>query len=367
MRKSILTLLASTTIILTATAQEPTNPIDSIARRVESLEKRSNVWDKINQHLDISGFVQAAYNWDDRGTSTFNLRRARLSLSGNIFKDERGAKADYRLQAEFASSPKIVDLWVRYQPFNALGVQLGQFKMPLMLELTEYSQPKLGLIDFSLAVQRLQRMGSNDITAISSIGRDMGVQLYGGFIKRDGYSIINYNLAVVNGGGINTKDNNSSKDLIGRIVVKPIAGLSLAGFYMRGEGNFSSSSVLGSLGEVANPKFVSMHRYGGGVVYQDSLIFVRAEYIKGQTGQLDSDGAYAAAGYTFNKKFSMAMRWDYFDEDLSTKAKEYNYTIGANYTPWKNLLLQLNYTYKQYENMEIGGSNAINFMVTTLF
>lgn len=366
MRKSILTLFASV-MILTATAQEPTNPIDSIVKRVESLEKRSSTWDKIKQHVDISGFIQAAYNWDDTGTSTFNLRRARLSLSGNIFKNERGAKADYRLQAEFASSPKIVDLWVRYQPFNEFGIQIGQFKMPLMLELTEYSQPKLGLIDFSLAVQRLQRMGSNDITAISSIGRDMGAQLYGGFIKRDGYSIINYNLAVVNGGGINTKDNNSSKDLIGRIVIKPTANLSLAGFYMRGEGNFSSSSILASLGEIINPKFVSLHRYGGGFVYQNSLMFMRAEYIKAKTGHLESDGAYAAAGYNFNKKVSMAMRWDYFDEDLNSKAKEYDYTIGANYTPWKNLLLQLNYTYKQYENMEIGSSNAINIMVTTLF
>lgn len=49
----------------------------------------------------------------------------------------------------------------------------------------------------------------------------MGAQLFGGFFKRDGYSILNYNFGVFNGEGLNVKDKNKSKDIVARLTVKP--------------------------------------------------------------------------------------------------------------------------------------------------
>ena len=52
------------------------------------------------------------------------IKRVRLNLAGAI-----APKLDYRVQIEFAS-PKIVDAYLCYKPFDELNVQLGEYKLP---------------------------------------------------------------------------------------------------------------------------------------------------------------------------------------------------------------------------------------------
>ncbi len=335
MKKLIFLLFVVMTSVFTAKAQEEEHT-PSLLERVAKLEAKSSILDRIK----FSGFIQGAYNWEDNGVSTFNLRRARLSIAGDAYQGAKRATVDWRLQTEFTGSPKVVDLWIRYRPHKAFGIQLGEFKTPMMMELTEYSQPKLEFIDFSLPVQRLLRMGSNDITGISSVGRDIGVQLYGDLVPYKDFNIISYNIAVMNGNGINVKDNNKSKDVIGRLIIRPHKSLTLSGFYMYGEGNFSGSTVLDKLDWVdRNSSYVKLYRFGGGIHYVDKSVTARAEYIRAQTGNLYSEGAYAALCYNFNTKLSLAARFDYFDEDVYTSASERNYTVGVNYKPFTFLRL----------------------------
>lgn len=371
MRKKIITLLSFTILCtLTVAAQNEAAKIDSLQQRIAKLEKRSVTWDKIKQHFKISGFIQAAYFADfvedKTEASYFRIRRARLSLAGKIVESEKAGTADYRLQVDFAESPKIVDAWVRYRPLDQIGIQVGQFKIPLSIENSEYSPTKLEFIDYSLVVQRLARMSSHDVTGISSAGRDMGAQLIGGFGKKEGYSIVNYNLAVFNGCGINQKkDNNTSKDFVGRVMVNPIKDLTIAGYYQYGEGNFNG------LSGIENGKFVKYHRYGGGVAYNGKHAFARSEYIRGNTGSLTSEGAYAQAGWKFNTAKagygSLGVRFDYFDEDIMSKQREFNYTIGAAYQPWKYMRVQLNYTLKQYQHFDKPLTHGLSVMVVGIF
>ncbi|MFR8224368.1 MAG: porin [Alistipes shahii] len=79
----------------------------------------------------ISGYVQTGYEWSE-SSSTFFIKRVRLNLAGAI-----APKLDYRVQIEFAS-PKIVDAYVRYRPFDLLNFQLGEFKLPFSVENTDY-------------------------------------------------------------------------------------------------------------------------------------------------------------------------------------------------------------------------------------
>lgn len=371
MKKFLSTLVAVALFsVVAASAKEANAEVDSLQQRITKLEKRAATWDKVKQHFKISGFIQAAYFADfvdgKTDASYFRLRRARLSLAGKIVENERVGMADYRLQVDFAESPKIVDLWVRYRPFNQLGIQVGQFKIPLSIENSEYSPTKLEFIDYSLVVQRLVRMSSHDVTGISSAGRDMGAQLYGGFFKKKGYNIVNYNLAIFNGCGINQKkDNNTSKDFVGRVMVNPIKDLTLAGYYQYGEGNFNG------LDGVESGKFVKYHRYGGGVAYNGKNAFARSEYIRGNTGALVSEGAYAQAGWKFHTTKagygSVGVRFDYFDNDVLSKQREFNYTIGAAYQPWKYLRLQLNYTLRQYQHFDQPLSHGLSVMVVGIF
>ena len=119
---------------------------------------------------------------------------------------------------------------------------------------------KYEFIEYSMAVCRL--MGFTDVCGVNATGRDLGAQLYGGLIGRDGYSILNYNVGVFNGEGINIKDKNKSKDVVVRLMVQPLRALSFAGYYYWGE---------------VGADYARRTRYGGGVCYDDGRWIARGE------------------------------------------------------------------------------------------
>ena len=363
----------------TLSAQEQTNQqaqIDSLNLRIAKLEKRSQVWDKLKPAFKVSGYIQAGYDylWNEDGTttSTFHLRRARISLQGDIYKGAKGAKASYRLQIDLCKELPIMDLWVKYQPINQFGVQFGQFKVPVSIENTDYNATKLEFINYANTVQRLVRMSSSDLQGINSSGRDIGAMLYGGFIKKDGFSIINYEVGVFNGSGINTKDKNKSKDIAARLTIQPLQKLKIAAYYMGGETDASSliekypTMVVDNSG--VNTKYLDYNRYGGGFDFNNKHIFARSEYIGGQTGAMRSEGVYAQVGYKFLNKCSVGVRFDYFDENKADDGNQMNYSVAASYHPWKHLRLQAEYTRQTYNHI-VGSknSNGLYLMVSAIF
>lgn len=378
MKKFILYIIALT-FAGTLSAQEVTNQqaqIDSLNLRIAKLEKRSQVWDKLKPAFKVSGYIQAGYDylWNEDGTttSTFHLRRARISLQGDIYKGAKGAKASYRLQIDLCKELPIMDLWVKYQPINQFGVQFGQFKVPVSIENTDYNPTKLEFINYANTVQRLVRMSSSDLQGINSSGRDIGALLYGGFIKKDGYSIINYEVGVFNGSGINTKDKNKSKDIAARLTIQPLQKLKIAAYYMGGETDASSliekypTMVVDNSG--VNTKYLGYNRYGGGFDFNNKHIFARSEYIGGKTGAMRSEGVYAQVGYKFLNKCSVGVRFDYFDENKADNGNQMNYSVAASYHPWKYLRLQAEYTRQTYNHI-VGSknSNGLYLMVSAIF
>ena len=378
MKKFILSIIALA-FAGTLSAQEQTNQqaqIDSLNLRIAKLEKRSQVWDKLKPAFKVSGYIQAGYDylWNENGTttSTFHLRRARISLQGDIYKGAKGAKASYRLQIDLCKELPIMDLWVKYQPINQFGVQFGQFKVPVSIENTDYNATQLEFINYANTVQRLVRMSSSDLQGINSSGRDIGALLYGGFIKKDGFSLINYEVGVFNGSGINTKDKNKSKDIAARLTIQPLQKLKIAAYYMGGETDASSliekypTMVVDNSG--VNTKYLGYNRYGGGFDFNNKHIFARSEYIGGQTGAMRSEGVYAQVGYKFLNKCSVGVRFDYFDENKADDGNQMNYSVAASYHPWKHLRLQAEYTRQTYNHI-VGSknSNGLYLMVSAIF
>ncbi len=371
---------------LSAQSVDSQAEIDALNERIAKLEKRSEVWDKLKPAFKFSGYIQAGYDymWNEEGTqtSTFHLRRARMSLQGDIYKGARGAKASYRLQIDLCKELPIMDLWVKYQPVNQFGIQAGQFKVPISIENTDYNAIQLEFITYAQPVQRLVRMSSSDMQGVNSSGRDAGVQLYGGFIKRDGYSIINYEVGVFNGTGINAKDNNKSKDVAARLTIQPMKDLKIAAYYMGGETNATSliGKYPGMVAEASNvnTSYLDYNRYGGGVDYENKYIFARAEYLGGQTGDYLSSGLYAQVGYKFLEKCTVGVRYSYFDENIngdSPTPVQTNYSVALSYFPWKNLRLQAEYTRQNYDNLQNvvassdfkRGENCLYFMISAIF
>ena len=352
--RMILPVLLLLGVIVPVRAQQPdtttaTSSVEELSAEIAALKAKTSTWDKVLAALpEISGYVQTGYEWSDR-SSTFFIKRVRLNLAGAI-----APKLDYRVQIEFAS-PKIVDAYLCYKPFDELNVQLGEYKLPFSIENTDYVPLKYEFIEYPLSLRRL--MGFNDVCGLSATGRDMGAMLYGGFFNRKGYSVLGYNFGVFNGEGLNVKDKNKSKDLVARLTLRPVRGLQIAGSYYWGE--------YGS-------DYLKRVRYGAGACYDEGPLVVRAEWICGTTGlpaggELDSDGWYAVGGWRVTPSLMSVVRYDTFLENSSESAsRQTNYTAGVVWQPVKYLRCQLNYTYEQY-----GGTNpdrnVVKAMLTGIF
>lgn len=351
--------------------------VDALNERIAKLEKRSEVWDKLKPAFQLSGYIQAGYDylWNDNDattTSSFHLRRARMTLKGDIYNGKAG-KADYRIQVDLCKSPVIMDLWVNYQPVEEFGAKIGQFKLPISIENTDYNATRLEFISYSNTVQRMSRNGSGDMTGINSSGRDIGLQFAGGFIARKDFNIINYEVGVFNGSGINVKDSNLSKDVAARLTIQPLKLLKIAAYGLIGEIN-ATSLVSTYPGMIQQNKSVNLHylkynRFGGGFDYNDDHIFGRTEFICGQTGDYTSAGVYGQVGYKLRDKFTVGLRYDYFIENLNDDAPEQTtYSIALSYRPWKYIRLQAEYSLQEtlYRDVSKLG-NCLYFMATALF
>ena len=398
--KKILLMLIAVLGTLVASAQDAPKSVKSetnedLAIRLEKQEKRVAALEKVRQYVKLSAFMQAQYDWtsdndgdDKTGVSSFYLRRIRFTLAGDLYRGAKGAKLDYRVYFDLCRLPKkspVLDMWIRYQPFKEFGVQLGQYKNPVTFE-ASISPSKYDFIDFSYAVCNLAKMGANDVTGYDVTARDIGFQFFGGFIHREGYSVINYNVGLLNGSGINTKDDNKSKDIYAKLTIKPSKYLALAGYYQWGEANLSSFTAekYAEYGWSGSAEYVPMHRWGVGFNYDAKHAFARAEYLGGLTAKLASEGMYAEAGYRHHLPKNAGMLWaggmvdyfcrncfDYIHRDTKNAMIDMRYSACVGYEPFKYFRMQLAYSLEHKINQTFKNGkkfgNGVKLMLTASF
>ena len=109
-------------------------------------------------------------------------------------------------------------------------------------------------------------------------------------------------------------------------------------------------------------------RYGAGACYDRGPVVVRGEYICGTTGDLDSEGWYAVAGWRVTKTLLPAVRYDTFLENTArSSSRQTNYTAGVVWQPVKYLRCQLNYTYEDYASRAAANRNVVSLMLSGIF
>ena len=274
----------------------------------------------LGRSLRLSGYTQVRYQYNQQPSkiSGFEFRRARLDFQGDF-----SSRWGYRLLVDFVGasgttgstatggaiiSPTLLDAFVSYKPFDFLKVTAGQFTIPFSLEnLTQ--DRNLEAVDRSQVVSALvARKGDASNGLVDSIGnqngRDVGIQISGGLGRVANRYIVDYYLAMLNGAGINTLDNNQSKDIDARLVVHPLSVLDIGGSYYNGYDRFISSPAKDQL----------RIRWGGEIALNLKLLSFRGEYIAGREGSVNPakhDGWYAQASYfLWPKHLQGVVRYD---------------------------------------------------------
>lgn len=311
-----------------------------------------------DERLSLSGYLQGGVRYDDSqagSESTFYLKRARVSLTGNAAEE----KIDYRLQVDMAGSPKICDLYFRYKPSKEFGMQLGQFKVPFAIENDIYGPTTVEFIDYSYITTLLAR-NNGRYDGIASTGRDIGFQIFGGFGEDKGYQMLSYNLAVFNGTGINTPDNNDTKDVVARLIFKPSKALSLSASAMHSETIYEARNLRSN-------------RWAAGAIYDVEDFIVRGEFAGAEFGDDDVETFYVMGGYKLKNDWMLVARYENLNEDRELINDDWTanrVTLGAVYKPFPFLRLQLNYWVENsgLEDARRRADNGgLNFMVTAIF
>lgn len=293
--------------------------------------------------IHISGYTQIRFQSLQEAAKPdgMDIRRSRLDFRGQV-----SPKWEYRLQLDFASvlplAPKITDAYAGFKPYYFLNLQVGQYKIPFSLEnLT--SSSSLESIERSQVVENL--VARNKDVIGNQNGRDIGLQIYGSFLKLKEKYLFDYFASILNGAGINATETNEEKDFAGRLVIHLVEGLDIGG------------SLYSGYDKIGNVTFKNQtrNRVGGEASYTRKNFSVKGEYIEGKDAGIKKAGYYIQASYyIIPKRIQFLAKYDTFDPD---KAKINNITtfyiggINFYFNDWAKC--QLNYTYKAEEGQKI--------------
>lgn len=323
--------------------------------------------------LKLSGYGMMQYQYtgqEGAKANSFNVRMVRVALDGRILNDWY-----WKTQIQFngntstlGSSPRLVDLFVEWQKLSFLKVKAGQFKRPFTFE-NPMNPIDQGFYGYSQNVQKLAGFSDRNGDHASN-GRDIGVQLQGDFLKNaNGRNLFHYQVGVFNGQGINTKDVDQQKDIIGGVWVMPVKGMRIGVFGWEGsfarKGTWTEAQANGTEGEHSGTRKLPQHRYAisGEYVFDDWTI--RSEYIHStgkafSTTYQDADDAKdctvneslgsKADGYyalciapIIKNKLHVKARYDLYRKKADWATSKTQYEVGADYEFCHNLKLSAEY------------------------
>ncbi len=282
----------------------------------------------LKSKMQLSGYIQVRgqYLFDTTKATSFDLRRVRLNLQGNITP-----KVLYRLQVDLAGTPKIVDGYFQCTCKPYFKLTAGQFKIPFSYE-NILSSPMMYSINRSQVVEALVARGKDAIG--NQNGRDVGLQVSGQLLQNK-RSVFEYAVALVNGNGINTLDNDRAKDVVGRLFFSPIKNLLIGGSFYKGR-------IIKN--EHSNPE---RNRAGGELSYTGKFFAFSAEYIAG-LDVTHKEGYYGQLVlFPVKHKYECLLKYDYYDSNINKpKTSSLSYIIGFNWLPTSKVKLQLHYDYR---------------------
>ena len=253
------------------------------------------------------------YLGNPNGVNTFRLRRAEIKLSGKVTKDW-----GYEVMIDPTKNPTVTagsdgkviqDFGITY-----LGLKTHQFTL---------GQKKIAITE-----EGLRSSSDIDFVERSRIARIIGDQRQMGlFYKGDYGSMFGAQASVTSGLPSNVDGTSDRLFYAGRFDVKPAKGVLLG--VSGGTGNQGTAALK-------RDRLGAHFRWDGTA---DLPLMFRAEYGMATDGQasgieIDREGFYASALYTFAKKYRIGIRYEQYDpntdvanDDLSIITGGFHYMI----------------------------------------
>ncbi|HZY30323.1 MAG TPA: porin [Candidatus Methylomirabilis sp.] len=269
-------------------------------------------------HFDLRAYEAGARNLDGNRSNVsaarsdlvtnFRVRRARLGVDATFFK-----YLDFKIEGDFGEqgSPFILtDGYGELNYWKEVRLRGGQFKVPFSFEELTSSR----FIDF------VERSVVNNLVPARDVGAMVHGSLFGGMVE--------YGAGIFNGTGQNTFETNDSKDVAGRLLVRPfqllgvpaLQKLHVAGHFTHGDQDVTPVQSLApsnSLQGRTDGRFVFFPRvptrgdrlrYGLEAVYAFGPFGLYGEYVKTEEernlgpggsnlGDLKGEGWYVAGTF----------------------------------------------------------------------
>jgi len=283
MSKKTLSLLVVLMMGFSATASAEEQEVQNAQQEKKALVELPQ-WVK---NIKFSGYGMLQYQGEDKDgahSNSFNLRLARFILDGKI------SDFDWRVQIQGtnATGPgqptvQLVDLYAEWRKYPEFKVRAGEFKRAFTFE-NPTNPITQGWRAYADVINKLSAFGDRTGEK-SSGGRDIGIQLSGDlFPNANGRRVLHYQIGVYNGEGVNSKDQDNRKDIIGGIWVMPIKGLRIGAFGWTGSRGGMLDPVTGET------RSIEKNRYALSAEYDLNEYTFRAEYIHSEGWGAKSPG-----------------------------------------------------------------------------
>ena len=353
MRKLISTMALMALTCITADA-EALKEVEEVQATKEKATIELPAWVK---NIKFSGYGMLQYQGEDTEgahTNSFNLRLARFILDGKIGDfDWRAQIQGTNVKGPGEPTVQLVDLYAEWRKFPEFKIRAGQFKRAFTYE-NPTNPITQGWYAYAMVINNLSGFGDRTGEK-SSGGRDIGIQFSGDlFPNANGRRLFHYQIGVYNGEGINEKDKDNRKDIIGGAWVMPISGLRIGAFGWTGTRGNMLDPVTGVT------RSVKKNRYAISAEYDKDEYTFRAEYLHSQgwgaakagnnVREIDySKGDKADGWYVFGivpvvkSKLHAKARYQTYRSQKEWATSKTMYEIGMNYYFTKNLQLNVEY------------------------
>lgn len=299
--------------------------------------------------LTLFGYAQTGYTYTDIGgqkSNAFDITRIVLMANAELT-----SKLNFFIMYDAVKS-QLHEYYAQYNFSSALKLRIGQYKQPFTLE-SVMSPTILNNIGFDASVLYMAGIATDPCIG-NHVGRDAGIMVTGDAVKYKNWNLFNYSLGVFNGPGMNQKENNNQKDVIGMFNVTPLKGVMLSTSFLLGTGHAESDNEYGAFKVGDNYR---RHRWACGTEIKTSPLYFRGEYMIGDDEGIHSTGYYADIELHVAKKFDIIADYDYLkkNNDVDTSAQN-NYVIGAQYWIYKNCRILSEFVYK---NPKVGDNSRM--------